>query len=93
MPKLSDLFRVRISCPEKQDVFLVAFNRSLDITNSENCEKVTIRRGIYDLVRVPNPFGFAEPWLMMKDGTAGAAEKWWRDQEKAGVVYLERLLY
>lgn len=38
--------------------------------------KVVVDAGTYPLVEVPNPYGFATPWLMIKGTQIGAAKTW-----------------
>ena len=56
----------------------------------EICDSVTLGKdvllasGRYEVVRIPNPYGHKDPWLLVKGTTMGAAEGWWRDWSDPG---------
>jgi hypothetical protein len=41
--------------------------------------KVEVKPGVYDLERIPNPYGHDAAWLVLKGTKIGGAEGWWRD--------------
>jgi hypothetical protein len=41
--------------------------------------QTTISAGRYEIERIPQPYGYACSWLVIKGTLIGAAEKSWRD--------------
>jgi hypothetical protein len=51
----------------------------LDFAKPERENKVNIQPGTYELVRIPNPYGYRNrTWLIIKDTTIGMSEGAWK---------------
>lgn len=93
MPKMFDIFYVKVNSPAKKEGYLVVFNDPLEMVDSQTGDFAIVAPGTYEAVVVPNPFGHEELWLMIEKSGTGAVKSWWMDQEKLGVIYLEKLIY
>lgn len=54
-----------------------------DVLNASNGEKnktAIIPPGRHEIQRIPNPYGYPSPWLVLKGTLIGAAEDFWRWQ-------------
>lgn len=49
----------------------------IDATEGEH-KDTTIPAGIHEIERIPNPFGYKAPWLVLKGTKIGASEGSWR---------------
>ncbi|KKU33384.1 MAG: hypothetical protein UX47_C0004G0029 [Candidatus Collierbacteria bacterium GW2011_GWA2_46_26] len=45
----------------------------------------------HTLHRIPNPFGFTDPWMVTEGKVVGAAERWWKDLIESGQAEVERV--
>lgn len=93
MPKMSEIFYVKVSLPAKKEGYLAVFNDPLEMVDSHTGDFAIVAPGTYEAILTPNPFGYEEPWLMIEKSGTGAVKSWWIDQEELGVVYLEKLVY
>jgi hypothetical protein len=47
--------------------------------------KTNVKPGVYELERIPNPYGLRQDWLIIKGTTIGMAEVAWRQWQNGPI--------
>ncbi len=99
----TNLFKVKVTRPCNQmpqaDEFWVVIKQEIPACTLRDVE---VKSKTYEyripvgdkllLKRIPNPFGFTDPWLITSGMVIGASERWWRDQIESGAMDVEAIV-
>lgn len=58
---------------------ILVTRRRWHVSNGVDHATATIPPGRHEVERIPNPYGHASPWIVLKGTTIGACEGFWRD--------------